>query len=139
MFKLDLVTCVAIDYTGSLIVTGSMDTTCMIWQVVQEFGLSVNLDPVPMHILYGHTESVTSVDISNELDIVASASLDGTVNMHTIRTGSFIRRLSFLDEKISIFKNLTLKLSNERHLLVYVSSLPFENPTQMTCSEQTKV
>jgi WD40 repeat protein len=136
--KKDVVTCLSIDYTGSLIVSGSMDTTCMIWQVVHEYGLSVNLDPTPMHILYGHTDCVTSVDISNELDLVVSASLDGTVNMYTIRTGSFVKSLSFRNEKIAIFKNLSVKLSNERHVLVYTSGLPFENTTQLA-SEQTKV
>lgn len=131
-------TCLVIDYTGSLIVTGSMDTTCIIWQVIQEYGVSVNVDPVPVHILYGHTNTVTSVDISNELDLVVSASLDGTVNLHTVRTGSYVKSLSFSNEKIAIFKNLMLKLSNERQLLVYVSGELFENNSQIA-NEQTKV
>lgn len=114
-------TCLAIDNTGSLLVSGSMDTTCMLWQVVFEYGSSVNLDPVPMHILYGHTACVTAVDLSNELDTVVSAALDGTVNMHTIRTGSFVRTLSFVNEKVTVFRNLAVKLSNERHVLVYVN------------------
>ncbi len=72
---LDTVTCLALDYTGTLLVSGSMDTTCMIWQIIQEYETSVNLDPKPMHILYGHTDCVTSVDISIELDMIVSASL----------------------------------------------------------------
>lgn len=111
----------AIDNTGSLLVSGSMDTTCMLWQVVFEYGSSVNLDPIPMHILYGHTACVTSVDLSNELDIVVSAAMDGTVNVHTIRMGSFVRSLSFVNEKVAVFRNLTVKLGNERHILVYVN------------------
>lgn len=100
-----------------------MDTTCMLWQVVIEHGLSVNLDSVPMQILYGHTSTVTSVDLSNELDIVVSAAVDGTVNMHTIRTGSYVRTLSFVNEKISVFRNLAVKMGDERHILVYVNWL----------------
>ena len=74
-FCLDTVTCLALDYTGTLLVSGSMDTTCMVWQIVQEYETSVNLDPKPLHILYGHTDCVTSVDISIELDMIVSASL----------------------------------------------------------------
>ena len=34
----DIVTCLAVDFTGSLLVSGSKDTTVMIWEVVQEYG-----------------------------------------------------------------------------------------------------
>jgi WD40 repeat protein len=119
-----------------------MDTTCMIWQVVQEYGSSVNLDTMPMHILYGHRACVTSVDICNELDLVVSAGLDGLINVHSIRSGSFVRSLSLHDTSILLqpksnatvtttssshppqYRNLMVKLSNERHILVYACSSP---------------
>lgn len=104
-------------------VSGSMDTTCMLWQIVLEHESSVNLDPKPVHILYGHTDGVTSVDISIELDLIVSASLDGTVNIHTIRKGDFIKSISFQNEKISRFLDINLKLGNQRHLLIYTSSV----------------
>lgn len=94
----------------------------MVWQVVQEYGTSVNLEPSPMHILYGHTECVTSVDISIELDIIVSASLDGTVNVHTVRKGHFVKTLWFPSEINHLFNNLTLKISNQRHILIYTSA-----------------
>ena len=117
-------TCLAIDFTGTLLVSGSKDCTVMIWQVIQEYGNSINLDPSPMHILYGHTASVTSVDISIELDMIVSASLDGTVNIHTIRKGHFVKSIAFRDDPLKkfAFNNLTVKLSNQRHLLVYTSA-----------------
>lgn len=116
-------TCLAIDYTGTLLVSGSMDTTCMIWQIYQEYGSSVNLDPTPMHILYGHDDCVTSVDISIEQDMVVSASIDGTVNIHTIRKGDFVKSISFWNDRIFSFNNLNVKISNERHILVYTSGI----------------
>lgn len=116
-------TCLALDYTGTLLVSGSMDTTCMIWQITQEYESSLNIDPKPVHILYGHTDSVTSVDISIELDMMVSGSLDGTINIHTVRKGHFVKSISFQNEKISKFINLTVKLSNQRHILIYTSSL----------------
>jgi WD40 repeat protein len=116
----NVITCLAIDYQGQYVVSGSMDTTCMIWQVVQEYGVSINLDPIPMHILYGHKKAVACVDVSNELDMVVSAGLDGQVNIHSLRSGCFVRSLSFVNEKIASFRNLNVKLSNLRHILVYV-------------------
>lgn len=98
-----------------------MDTTCMIWQVAQEYGNSINLEPIPVHILYGHKDTVVSVDVSNELDMVVSGSLDGSINIHTLRHGSYVKTLSFMNEKIRLFTSMNLKLSNERHMLVYVS------------------
>ena len=122
IFCIDIVTCLAIDYTGRLLVSGSMDTTCMVWQIIQEYGSSVNLDPSPLHILYGHNDCVTSVDISIELDMIVSGSLDGTVNIHTIRKGYFVKTLKFLKETACICNNVTLKLSNQRHILVYTDT-----------------
>lgn len=33
---LDIVTCLAIDYCGIHLISGSRDTTCIIWQIVQQ-------------------------------------------------------------------------------------------------------
>ena len=115
-------------------VSGSLDTTCMIWQIVQEYESSVNINPKPEHILYGHTSGVTSVDISIELDMIVSGSLDGTINIHTIRKGDFIKSISFQNEKINKFLDINVKLGNQRHLLVYTSSL-IHNLAQITSNE----
>jgi WD40 repeat protein len=98
----------------------------MVWQIQQEYGLSVNLDPIPMHILYGHNAPITSVDISNELDIIVSGSLDGTVNIYTILKGHYVRTLSFRNDSISRFTNINVKLSNQRQILVYASGIAHE-------------
>ena len=136
---LDIVTCLAIDYTGTLLVSGSMDTTCIIWQIVQEYGSSINLDPTPMHILYGHNDSVTSVDISIELDMVVSGSIDGTVNIHTILKGYFVKTLSFVNPNISRFTNINVKLGNQRHILIYTGGITHDKPTELVNNNHTKV
>jgi len=109
----------AIDYTGSFLVSGSYDNTCIIWQVIQDFGISVNLDPTPWHILYGHTSAVTSVDISLEFDMVISGSTDGTVNIHTIYKGYYVRTLVLHNNNILRYAHLNVKFSNERYILIY--------------------
>ncbi|XP_060579246.1 neurobeachin-like protein 1, partial [Ruditapes philippinarum] len=90
---IDIVTCLALDYCGSHLITGSRDTTCMIWQVQQQGGVCVNLLNKPLQTLYGHDDEVTAVHISSELDLAVSASKDGTVMVHTVRKGHYMRTL----------------------------------------------
>uniref|UniRef100_A0A8C3EXT2 Neurobeachin like 1 n=1 Tax=Corvus moneduloides TaxID=1196302 RepID=A0A8C3EXT2_CORMO len=71
---MDIVTCLAIDHCGIHLISGSRDTTCMIWQIVQQGGVPVGLAPKPLQILYGHTDEVSSVGISTELDMAVSGS-----------------------------------------------------------------
>ncbi|KAM8967194.1 neurobeachin-like protein 2 [Pelodytes ibericus] len=88
---IDVVTCLALDLCGIYLISGSRDTTCMVWQVLQQGGLSWNLSQKPVQVLYGHDDEVTSVAISTELDMAVSGSRDGTIVVHTIRRGQFMR------------------------------------------------
>ncbi|XP_075444218.1 neurobeachin-like protein 2 isoform X2 [Ascaphus truei] len=88
---LDVVSCLALDLCGIYLISGSRDTTCMVWQVLQQGGFSCGLSPKPVQVLYGHDDEVTCVAISTELDMAVSGSKDGTINVHTIRRGQFMR------------------------------------------------
>ena len=110
----------------------------MVWQIIQDFGSSVTLDPTPMHILYGHDDGITSVDVSIELDMVASASIDGTINIHTLKKGYFVKTISFLNENISRFLSLNVRISNQRNILVYTHAIA-KNQTNTYLSPQYKV
>ncbi|XP_009473635.1 PREDICTED: neurobeachin-like protein 2 [Nipponia nippon] len=90
---IDVVTCLALDLCGIYLISGSRDTTCMVWQVLQQGGFSSGLAPKPIQVLYGHDAEVTCVAISTELDMAVSGSKDGTIIIHTIRRGLFIRSL----------------------------------------------
>ncbi|XP_030052735.1 neurobeachin-like protein 2 isoform X1 [Microcaecilia unicolor] len=90
---IDVVTCLALDLCGIYLISGSRDTTCMIWQVLQQGGLSCGLAPKPVQVLYGHDEEVTCVALSTELDMAVSGSKDGTVIIHTIRRGLFMKSI----------------------------------------------
>uniref|UniRef100_A0A670XSQ3 Neurobeachin like 1 n=1 Tax=Pseudonaja textilis TaxID=8673 RepID=A0A670XSQ3_PSETE len=69
---MDIVTCLAMDFCGIHLISGSRDTTCMVWQIVQQGGVPIGLAPKPLQILYGHTNEVSSVGISTELDMAVS-------------------------------------------------------------------
>ncbi|XP_058454329.1 neurobeachin-like protein 1 isoform X1 [Malaya genurostris] len=122
----DVVTCVALDSCGSYLVTGSKDSTCVIWSISNGsttgaasasnlqpntaalnqnlagnvvgssnvMHLTNNLTPKPVHTLYGHDDAVSCVSIMTELDVVVSGSLDGTVNVYTIKEGQFMRTIN---------------------------------------------
>ncbi|KAM7336917.1 hypothetical protein ACRRTK_003036 [Alexandromys fortis] len=90
---LDIVTCLALDTCGIYLISGSRDTTCMVWRLLQQGGLSVGLAPKPVQVLYGHEAAVSCVAISTELDMAVSGSEDGTVIIHTVRRGQFVAAL----------------------------------------------
>ncbi|KDO24135.1 hypothetical protein SPRG_22262 [Saprolegnia parasitica CBS 223.65] len=47
----------------------------------------------PSFVLYGHDDGVTSVAVSSDMDLVLSASRDGTIIVHTLSNGRYIRTL----------------------------------------------
>ncbi|XP_007949943.1 neurobeachin-like protein 2 [Orycteropus afer afer] len=90
---LDVVTCLALDTCGIYLISGSRDATCMVWQLLQQGGLSVGLASKPLQVLYGHETAVSCVAINTELDMAVSGSEDGTVIIHTVRRGQFVAAL----------------------------------------------
>uniref|UniRef100_A0A8C1RY07 Neurobeachin-like protein 2 n=1 Tax=Cyprinus carpio TaxID=7962 RepID=A0A8C1RY07_CYPCA len=90
---IDVVTCLALDLCGIYLISGSRDTTCMVWQVQQQGGFSSGLSPRPVQVLCGHDQEVACVAISTELDMAISGSKDGTVIMHSVRRGQYLRTL----------------------------------------------
>ncbi|CAF0830697.1 unnamed protein product [Rotaria sp. Silwood1] len=117
----DIITCLTLDSTGYILVTGSRDTTCVIWNIsLQDDHHLNNLNDqesnsflTPDITLYGHTSEVTCICVSTELDLVISGSLDGTCNIHTVEHGIYIRTLRPIGDRI-----VNLQLSNERHILI---------------------
>uniref|UniRef100_A0A8D1XZJ9 Neurobeachin like 1 n=1 Tax=Sus scrofa TaxID=9823 RepID=A0A8D1XZJ9_PIG len=118
---MDIVTCLATDYCGIHLISGSRDTTCMIWQITQQGGVPVGLASKPFQILYGHTDEVLSVGISTELDMAVSGSRDGTVIIHTIQKGQYMRTLRPPCESSLLLTIPILAISWEGHIVIYSS------------------
>jgi hypothetical protein len=111
----DIVTCLSVAVDGSVVVTGSCDTTVMVWDIeltsgsihrrVSRFRESsghsdktskpevVVISDKPRHVLCGHDDSVTCIAVRVELDIVVSGSKDTTCILHTLRDGTYVRSL----------------------------------------------
>lgn len=116
---IDIVTCLALDYCGSHLITGSRDTTCMIWQVIQQGGISTELSQKPVQILYGHDNEVTAVHISIELDMAVSASKDGSLIIHTVRKGHYMRTLRPPNNPDYVMNIPMLAVDDTGHIIVY--------------------
>ncbi|XP_077472025.1 neurobeachin-like protein 1 isoform X2 [Stigmatopora argus] len=116
---MDIVTCLSTDHCGIHLMSGSRDTTCMVWQVLQQDGAPVGLHPKPVQVLYGHTDEVVCVNVSTELDMAVSGARDGVVIIHTIRRGQYVRCLQPpSDSSLPLFV-LHLAVSCGGHLLVH--------------------
>ncbi|PRW34047.1 BEACH domain-containing lvsC isoform X1 isoform B [Chlorella sorokiniana] len=93
----DLVTCVAASSDGRVVVSGSADTTLMVWDANPAFGRAVRgrqplpLLPRPRCALFGHRDRVTCVAVSPELDLVVSGAADGTLLLHSLSSGAYVR------------------------------------------------
>ncbi|MCO5595749.1 hypothetical protein L7F22_049797 [Adiantum nelumboides] len=108
----DVVSCVAVSSDGSYLVTGSHDTTVMVWEIDVLFhasrkqGLkdiastndrSAKMDNLlfdkPRHVLSGHDDIVTCLAVSVELDLVISGSRDSSCILHTLREGRYVQSI----------------------------------------------
>ena len=88
----DIVTSVAVATDGNQhwLATCSRDCTVKIWIIMTDKDSPLGR---PTHILYGHDDIVTCVDICPQLDIVVTGSLDGTIIIHELRKGLYLRSI----------------------------------------------
>ncbi|KAM8735229.1 neurobeachin-like protein 2 isoform 3-T3 [Acanthopagrus schlegelii] len=118
---IDIVTCLALDLCGIYLISGSRDTSCIVWQVLQQGGFSSGLSPRPVQVLCGHDQEVTCVAISTELDMAISGSKDGTVIVHTVRRGQFLRTLRPPGDSCVPAHISELQVGMEGHIVVQTS------------------
>lgn len=69
-----------------MLVTGSKDGECIVW-------VFENDTYTKLWHFYDHDDEVTSVCISNELNVFASCSLDGTCNIYSLRNGELFSHI----------------------------------------------
>ncbi|XP_075685908.1 neurobeachin-like protein 1 isoform X3 [Rhinoderma darwinii] len=118
---MDIVTCLATDYCCINLISGSRDRTCMIWQISQQGGVSGDISAKPIQILYGHTDGITSVGISTELDMAVSGARDGTVIIHTIQSGQYVRTLKPPTDSSLLMTIPNLAVSWDGHIVIHSS------------------
>lgn len=75
------------------LVTASRDTTLMVWNVEPWGEPPVSASSLT-HVLYGHDTPVTCVCASASLDVVVSSGEDGTLVVHSLWSGEYIRTIT---------------------------------------------
>lgn len=111
----DVITCLSLatDFNCTWLVSGSRDCTVMVWEVVPER----EINPVtiaPLFTLFGHDDAVTSIKVCPKLNLVISGSEDGTVIMHSLREGAYVRSIVVgPDYGIASAPNVNLTGTNE--------------------------
>ena len=90
----NVVTCLALSNDGNTMISGSKDTTVMIWNVNTNKNTWLNNNAVPKHILYGHDDEINCIVYDCYLDIIISGANDGVVLVHTASNGQFLRTIS---------------------------------------------
>ncbi|MFT7805427.1 neurobeachin-like protein 2 isoform X1 [Arapaima gigas] len=119
---IDVVTCLALDLCGIYLISGSRDTTCIVWKVLQQGGFSSGLSPRPVQVLCGHDQEVTCVAISTELDMAVSGSKDGTLIVHSVRRGQFLRTLRPPCESCLPSRVTELQIGMEGHIVAQTAA-----------------
>lgn len=99
------INCIQVSEDGALMVTGGDDATCRVWVVEHDalataitdgYVSSLGLDDDEItcaHVLLGHVSPITCVAICSKLDVVVSGSKDGSICIHNVRSGKFVRSL----------------------------------------------
>uniref|UniRef100_A0A671WSY8 Neurobeachin-like protein 2 n=1 Tax=Sparus aurata TaxID=8175 RepID=A0A671WSY8_SPAAU len=95
--------------------------TCFNGCFVLQGGFSSGLSPRPVQVLCGHDQEVTCVAISTELDMAVSGSKDGTVIVHTVRRGQFLRTLRPPGDSCVPAQISELQVGMEGHIVVQTS------------------
>lgn len=120
----EVVTCIAAasDFGLQWLVTGSRDCTVMVWEVLadKEFPITVT----PIHELCGHDDSITCVAVNPELDILVSGSDDGTIIIHSLREGFYIRNIKVgYKDPLQVLKHKQLVASAAGHSISSLSTV----------------
>jgi hypothetical protein len=97
----DVVTSVAVSKDGKWLMSGSLDSTALLWSL-GEGGLASTtpsnakaptMGLHPTHVLRGHSAAVLSVALSSAMRLAASGSRDGSTVLYTLRDGKRTRVL----------------------------------------------
>jgi len=110
----DVITCVAIDQDGLFVMTGSADTTAVVWEVTARADGGCSARSV--QVLCGHQDQLTSVSIAVCLDMAVTASKDGTVNIHSVKEGQYMRTIRPAAHDLSFTVEL-LNVSYQGHVI----------------------
>jgi WD40 repeat protein len=121
----DVVTCVDVSLKNTMIVSGSKDTTVMVWY--EEKGITFGTFDKPRNVLFGHADEVTCVSANAGMDVIVSGSLDGTCIVHTLRKGRYVRSINHPNnypiDLIAVSNSGDIVMYSEKDLSLHMFSI----------------
>ncbi len=109
---LGAINCLRLGDDGTLMITGGEDGTCRLWTIENPSMGTALIDGYVKTaqdqssrgdilmcclVLWGHLSPISSLAFDTDLDVVVSGSVDGTICIHMVRSGKFIRSLKVDD------------------------------------------
>lgn len=127
----DAVTCVAVGLEERVVVTGSRDTTVIVWGVepsaLKAKTAMAPLRENPSHILCGHQDEVACLALSVPLDLVISSSIGGDILFHALQSGEYVRQMQLpsgdVPTRMALHANGVLAVYCQRDLSLYALTL----------------
>ncbi|KAL0241014.1 hypothetical protein GEMRC1_006250 [Eukaryota sp. GEM-RC1] len=91
----DIITCCSIaeSTTQSYLITASRDTTAIVWTFFPS--CSSPIESTPLHVLHGHDAEISAISSNVDSDVVLTGSLDGTIIIHSLSRGRYLRSIEY--------------------------------------------
>eukprot|EP00049_Salpingoeca_infusionum_P016595 m.341280 g.341280 ORF g.341280 m.341280 type:complete len:3305 (+) comp16111_c0_seq3:237-10151(+) len=121
----DVVTCLSLDRRGTHLISGSRDSTAVLWHIHAPNGKDLVLTNLVVYT--GQRSPIIAAAVDAEHDMVVLGASDGTISMCAIRSKAYLRTLTLMD--VSSF---TLEPSSS----ISTSDLPF-SPSSSESAQPT--
>lgn len=121
----DVVTCVCVSDDDSLVVTGSLDNSVVVYHLEYSTGIPRLVDK---KVLFGHDGAVTCVAVNKEIGLLCSGSQDGTLIVYSLANMQYLRTVydADYDKKFASVPAVSwCGVTNEGNLVWY-SQLDFK-------------
>lgn len=73
--------------------SGSRDCTVIVWEIVIDKVKACIVSITPVRTLFGHDDAISCLASHTELDLIVSGSDDGTIIVHNLYDGKYIRSI----------------------------------------------
>ncbi|KAJ6233844.1 beige/beach-related [Anaeramoeba flamelloides] len=101
----DTVTCLSIDETNSYLITGSKDSTIIIWNLIKDGKNGLMVDTNFKKMLRGHYDEITCIDVNSNWNTIVTGSKDKSILLFTLEKGKYIMSIE-LNSTIHFIKIL---------------------------------
>ena len=121
----DIVTCMDISQDDSILATGSLNNTVVLYYLAKKDG---HLIVRRKKVLFGHDGAVTCISIHKELNLLCSGSKDGTIIVYSLADACYLRTICDIDydKKLPIMPPISWCGITNNGSIIWYSQLDFK-------------